>query len=237
MEHGAAQDRAWQVRVQQAAFDVSAELADMQGGDCGIGGIGMFVGTVRDLMPGAGAIRAQGPDGLAGAASDAAGEGGPAPDAAPTRADGHIASSPATAANTAASDAAASLHALELEHYPGMTERLLAGMLDEARQRFGLRAGRIVHRVGRLAAGEPIVLVMAAAEHRHAALDGCAFLMDWLKTDAPFWKKEHTAAGSRWVEARESDDRALARWGRRSGNAAAAGADPTDAAPAGGPAA
>ena len=112
-----------------------------------------------------------------------------------------------------------SVSEMTLEHYPGMTERALRAMLQQARERFGLRAGRIVHRVGRLQPREPIVLVMTAAAHRHAALEACAFLMDWLKTEAPFWKKEHTASGSRWVTARQADDRALARWGQLSTNA------------------
>ena len=111
------------------------------------------------------------------------------------------------------------LSALEIEHYPGMTERAMAAMADAACRRFGARAACVVHRVGRLGVGDQIVLVAVAAAHRQAALDACAFLMDWLKTDAPFWKKEITASGARWVEPRASDDAALARWGLESGNA------------------
>jgi molybdopterin synthase catalytic subunit len=104
--------------------------------------------------------------------------------------------------------------AMELEHYPGMTERAIEAMADEAMRRFGLRAARVVHRIGRLEPGEQIVLVAVSARHRHAAFQGCEFLMDYLKTQAPFWKKEHGAGGgAQWVDAREADDAALARWG------------------------
>lgn len=112
------------------------------------------------------------------------------------------------------------LQALELEHYPGMTEQAIAAMVREAGQRFGLSGAIVRHRVGQLKVGEPIVWVLTAAPHRRAALDGCAFLIDYLKTQAPFWKKEHGAEGSAWVDAREADDAALARWGIVRGNVA-----------------
>lgn len=102
---------------------------------------------------------------------------------------------------------------LELEHYPGMTESAIEAMIDEAGRRFDLRGVRVIHRVGRLAVGEQIVLVVVASSHRGQAFSACEFLMDWLKTQAPFWKKEISATGSRWVEAKTSDDEALARWG------------------------
>ncbi len=112
------------------------------------------------------------------------------------------------------SDAARPIAALTLEHYPGMTERALADIAAHAQARFGLLGCTIIHRHGRLLPGEQIVLVLAAAAHRAAALDGCGFLIDWLKTSAPFWKKEHLADGTEhWVEAREADDAAAARWG------------------------
>ena len=110
--------------------------------------------------------------------------------------------------------------ALELEHYPGMTEDAIERMIDAAVERFGLRAARVVHRVGRLELHAQIVLVIAAAPHRGTAFQGCEFLIDYLKTQAPFWKKEHSAAGARWVDARVADDAALERWGLKSGNAA-----------------
>ena len=107
----------------------------------------------------------------------------------------------------------ASVAGLTLEHYPGMTEKTIEAMIDEAQRRFALRAVRVVHRVGPLALQEQIVLVAVSAAHRHAAFQGAEFLMDYLKTQAPFWKKEHTAHGAHWVDARSSDDAALARWG------------------------
>jgi molybdopterin synthase catalytic subunit len=107
------------------------------------------------------------------------------------------------------------LDAMTLEHYPGMTERAIAAIAAEAERRWPLAGCTIIHRVGRLAPGEPIVLVLTASAHRAAALESCAFLIDWLKTRAPFWKREEFADGStRWVEAREADDEAAARWAR-----------------------
>ena len=104
--------------------------------------------------------------------------------------------------------------AMTLEHYPGMTERALAAIALEAERRWRLLACTLVHRVGPMAPGETIVLVLAASAHRQDALEACAFLIDWLKTRAPFWKKESFADGSaEWVDARESDDLAAARWG------------------------
>ena len=105
---------------------------------------------------------------------------------------------------------------LELEHYPGMTEKALRAIEAEARERFNVRGIAIVHRVGPLAPGDPIVLVAVTSAHRGAAFDACRFVMDYLKTRAPFWKKERTPAGERWVEARASDDQAAAHWDRRS---------------------
>ena len=109
--------------------------------------------------------------------------------------------------------------ALTLEHYPGMTERAIEAMIDEATARFGIQAALVIHRVGRLLPGERIVLVAVAASHRRAAFQACEFLMDYLKTHAPFWKKETTPEGERWVDARPADDEALARWGLASANA------------------
>lgn len=107
---------------------------------------------------------------------------------------------------------AAALGAMTLEHYPGMTEKMLERIEAEANQRWPLEASLIVHRTGRLEPGERIVLVAAASRHRQAAFDACQFLIDWLKTKAPFWKLEETESGPQWVEARSSDDRATERW-------------------------
>jgi molybdopterin synthase catalytic subunit len=148
------------IRVQEAPFDVGAELAALTGGRTDIGALASFVGLVRDH----------------------AGE-------------------QATLAMT-------------LEHYPGMTEKKLAEIEAQAQARWPLQASLIVHRYGRLLPGEPIVLVATASQHRSAALEACAFLIDWLKTQAPFWKLEETDAAQHWVEARAADDHAAARWRR-----------------------
>lgn len=105
--------------------------------------------------------------------------------------------------------------AMTLEHYPGMTEKMLQRIEEEAQRRWPLDASLVIHRYGRLEPGDRIVLVATASAHRQAAFDACQFLIDWLKTQAPFWKKEETAEGDRWVEARGSDDEAAARWHKR----------------------
>ena len=103
--------------------------------------------------------------------------------------------------------------AIELEHYPGMTESSLMRLIDEAFARWALLGAAIVHRIGRVAVGEPVVVVGAASRHRADALEATAFLIDRLKTDAPFWKKEHYADGtSVWVDAKSSDDDRSSRW-------------------------
>ena len=102
--------------------------------------------------------------------------------------------------------------AMTLEHYAGMTERQLESIEAEARRRWPLEAVLIIHRIGRLEPGDRIVLVATASPHREAALAACHFLIDWLKTDAPFWKSEETPEGERWVEKREEDDKARQGW-------------------------
>ena len=106
----------------------------------------------------------------------------------------------------------ASVSSLTLEHYPGMTEKALEAIVAEARERFDIRDALVVHRVGTLKPTDQIVLVIVTSAHRGDAFDACRFLMDYLKTRAPFWKKEQTPDGARWVEARASDDDAAARW-------------------------
>ena len=146
------------VRVQAARFDLGAELTALTAGRTDIGGVGSFIGIVRD-------------------------------------------------------DLARPLRSLTLEHYPGMTEAAMTAIADEACRRWSLLGCTLVHRVGRLELGEGIVLVLTAAGHRGAALEATAFLIDWLKTRAPFWKREEFADGeTRWVEAREADDAAASRW-------------------------
>ena len=108
---------------------------------------------------------------------------------------------------------------MELEHYPGMTERAIESMIDAALERFDLYGVRVIHRVGRLQPMDQIVLVAVTSAHRGASFQACEFLMDYLKTQAPFWKKETSPDGARWVDARSSDDAALAKWGIEARNA------------------
>jgi molybdopterin synthase catalytic subunit len=108
------------------------------------------------------------------------------------------------------------VEAMTLEHYPGMTERALETIAADARRRWQVDGICIVHRVGRLTPEEPIVLVAVTSRHRGDAFRACELIIDFLKTDAPFWKKEHTADGARWVQARDADSEATQRWGRPS---------------------
>lgn len=147
------------VRVQAPAFDPGAEMAALLAGRTDVGGVGCFVGVVRDSAGGQ------------------------------------------------------PIRSMTLEHYPGMTERALSAIAAEAEARWALQGCVVIHRHGRLLPGEPIVLVLTASAHRQAALDATAFLIDWLKTRAPFWKREELAdGGAHWVEARGADDAAAARW-------------------------
>ena len=114
----------------------------------------------------------------------------------------------------------ADVASMELEHYPGMTEKAIEAMVDEAQRRFDIRAARVIHRIGLLQPRDQIVLVAVTSAHRGDSFRACEFLMDYLKTQAPFWKKEATPQGARWVDARQSDDAALARWGIERQNAA-----------------
>ena len=118
------------------------------------------------------------------------------------------------------------ISSLELEHYLGMTEASIEAMIDQTFQRFDIRSARVLHRVGLLQPLDQIVLVLVASAHRGEAFQACEFLMDYLKTQAPFWKKETTPEGARWVDARVSDDQALQRWEISAGNAADVGAAP-----------
>jgi molybdopterin synthase catalytic subunit len=153
------------VTIQQADFDLGAEVDALRGADAQVGAVAAFIGTVRD------------------------------------RSDG------------------ACVSAMELEHYPGMTERAIDSMIAEAQKRFDIRGVRVIHRIGALLPRDQIVLVAVTSAHRHDAFQACEFLMDYLKTQAPFWKKETTPDGARWVDARQADDAALARWGLQMDNA------------------
>ncbi len=113
-----------------------------------------------------------------------------------------------------------SVSSMELEHYPGMTEKSITAMMAEAQKRFDIYAARVIHRVGLLHPEDQIVFVAVTSAHRGESFKACEFLMDYLKTQAPFWKKEVTPEGARWVDARVSDDEALARWGIEASNSA-----------------
>jgi molybdopterin synthase catalytic subunit len=146
------------VRVQQADFDVGAELTALRAGDARVGALASFVGLVRDVSHGTGVSE------------------------------------------------------MTLEHYPGMTERALEAIVAEAKERWDLHGALVIHRVGPLRPCDQIVLVAVTSAHRGEAFAACEFIMDYLKTRAPFWKREVTVEGARWVDARDSDDSAAARW-------------------------
>jgi len=107
---------------------------------------------------------------------------------------------------------------MELEHYPGMTEKAIEAMIDEAMKRFNVLGARVIHRVGLLQPLDQVVMVAVTSAHRAESFKACEFLMDYLKTQAPFWKKEQTPEGARWVDARVTDDIALAKWGIEASN-------------------
>ncbi|MEO1765791.1 molybdopterin synthase catalytic subunit MoaE [Thiobacter aerophilum] len=148
------------VRVQEADFDVGAELAALRGGRSDIGAIAVFIGLVRDV------------------------------------------------------NGDSSVQEMLLEHYPAMTHKALEDIVEQARRRWDIFDALVIHRVGRLKPSDQIVLVAVTSAHRGEAFAACEFIMDYLKTRAPFWKKEHTPEGSRWVEARTADEAAAARWER-----------------------
>lgn len=148
------------VRVQEADFDIGAEIATLIGKDARVGAVASFVGLVRDRNDG---------DAVAG---------------------------------------------MTLEHYPGMTEKALDQIVAEAKSRWSLFEVLVIHRVGPLMPTDRIVFVAVTSAHRGEAFAACEFVMDYLKTQAPFWKREETPNGARWVDARESDDTALKRWER-----------------------
>lgn len=150
--------QAGSVAVQQADFDVGAEIAALSAGRTDVGAVASFVGVVRG-----------------------AGEG-------------------------------SAVTGMTLEHYPGMTEQALEEIVAAARQRWPLLGVRVIHRVGPLRAGDRIVFVGVASAHRGAAFEACEYIMDYLKTRAPFWKREDTPDGGRWVDARDSDEACAARW-------------------------
>jgi len=146
------------IAVQEADFDVGAELAALRAGDARVGALASFVGLVRDVNDGS------------------------------------------------------SVSEMTLEHYPGMTEKALAAIVTEAQGRWDIYDALVIHRVGPLKPCDQIVLVAVTSAHRGEAFAACEFIMDYLKTRAPFWKREATPEGARWVDARDADDSAAARW-------------------------
>lgn len=146
------------IRVQEADFDIGAELAALRAGDARVGALASFLGLVRDLNDGA------------------------------------------------------SVSEMTLEHYPGMTEKALEEIVADAKGRWDIYDALVIHRVGPLKPCDQIVLVAVTSAHRGEAFAACEFIMDYLKTRAPFWKKEVTPDGSHWVDARDTDDSAAARW-------------------------
>ena len=149
------------IRIQEADFDISAEIAALRHGDARVGAVVTFLGTVRDMNDGS------------------------------------------------------AVKEMTLEHYPGMTEKALQEIIDQAKARWDIYQTLVIHRVGPMQPEEQIVLVVVTSAHRGEAFAACEFIMDYLKTAAPFWKKEDTPEGGRWVDARVSDEAAVARWTKK----------------------
>ena len=182
------------VSIQTEDFNLAIEVEALRQNDKRIGAICTFTGTVRDrnIAPTlATSCAALPPEGAELA------RGGP----------------------SLRSSACDEVISMELEHYPGMTEKAIEAMIDEAAVRFNIFGARIVHRVGLLQPLDQVVMVAVTSAHRGESFKACEFLMDYLKTQAPFWKKEETPEGARWVDARVTDDAALARWGIETRNA------------------
>ena len=149
------------IRIQEADFDVSAELAALRKGDPRVGAVVTFLGTVRDMNDGS------------------------------------------------------QVKGMTLEHYPGMTEKALEDIISQANTRWDIYQTLVIHRVGPLLPEDQIVMVAVTSAHRGEAFSACEFIMDYLKTAAPFWKKEDTPEGARWVDARIADDAAMTRWNQK----------------------
>ena len=182
------------VSIQTEDFNLAIEVEALRQNDKRVGAICTFTGTVRDrnIAPTLATSCAALPPGGAELA-----RGGP----------------------SLRSSACDEVISMELEHYPGMTEKAIEAMIDEASVRFNIFGARIVHRVGLLQPLDQVVMVAVTSAHRGESFKACEFLMDYLKTQAPFWKKEETPEGARWVDARVTDDAALARWGIEARNA------------------
>lgn len=182
------------VSIQTGDFNLAQEIEQLRANDKRVGAVCSFIGTVRDrnMAPTLGTdVSSLPPEGTELA------RGGP-----PLR-----------------STAVPEVLSMELEHYPGMTEKAIEAMIDEAMVRFDIFGARVIHRVGLLQPLDQVVMVAVTSAHRGESFQACEFLMDYLKTQAPFWKKEQTPEGARWVDARVADDAALARWGIEASNA------------------
>jgi molybdopterin synthase catalytic subunit len=177
-------------------FNLADEIAALRANDKRVGAVCSFVGTVRD--------RNRAPTPVASRATL------PSKGAKPAQ------GGPSLHSTDAHQDTVLSM---ELEHYPGMTEKAIEAMIDAAMARFDIFGARVVHRVGLLQPLDQVVMVAVTSAHRGESFKACEFLMDYLKTQAPFWKKEETPEGARWVDARVSDDAALAKWGIKASNA------------------
>jgi molybdopterin synthase catalytic subunit len=181
------------VFIQTQDFNLATEIEALRASDKRVGAVCSFIGTVRDRNPAPTLPASHGalpPEGAQPA------RGGPSP-----------------------VDDGQTVSTMELEHYPGMTEASIEAIIDQAHQRFDIYAARVIHRVGLLQPLDQIVMVAVTSAHRGESFKACEFLMDYLKTQAPFWKKEQTPEGARWVDARVSDDEALKKWGVASSNA------------------
>ncbi len=193
------------VSIQTADFNLAHEVDALRQGDMRVGAVCTFTGTVRDrnMAPTLAASRAAlPPEGAHFALGRPGGE------------TGALTNGPAVSPQSRDT-----VLSMELEHYPGMTEKAIEAMIDEAMARFDIFAARVIHRVGLLQPLDQVVMVAVTSAHRGESFKACEFLMDYLKTQAPFWKKEETPEGARWVDARVSDDAALAKWGIRASNA------------------
>jgi molybdopterin synthase catalytic subunit len=181
------------VFIQTEDFDLTQVVNALRADDHRVGAVCTFVGTVRDrnVAPTLPAARGSLPPEGARFALGRPGGETLAPTLCPVD----------------------PVQSMELEHYPGMTEKAIEQMIDEAHRRFDIFAARVIHRIGLLQPADQIVLVAVTSAHRGESFKACEFLMDYLKTQAPFWKKEQTARGAQWVDARVSDDEALAKWG------------------------
>ncbi len=215
------------VVIQAQDFNLAEEIGILRANDKRVGAVCSFIGTVRDrnIAPTLVASRTALPP--EGANFPRGGPSGNCPSPTPVASRTALPLSPGDGAELARGGPSLrstaspqdTVLSMELEHYPGMTEKAIEAMIDEALKRFDIFGARVIHRVGLLQPLDQVVMVAVISAHRGESFQACEFLMDYLKTQAPFWKKEQTPEGARWVDARVSDDAALAKWGISVGNA------------------